>query len=108
MIMKTQKDKYDLAVEYLTEHPEEIYHAWRQPNIRVGGCLFKYCQKEAVGCGCLTQVKYGIYPAETEALTKAIRKDRRIPVNPYLITVKKLSLFAQWQRRIDKELGRSV
>jgi hypothetical protein len=39
-------------------------------------------------------------------LTKAIRADARIPEGPQWITVNDLPVFAEWQRRLDKELKR--
>ena len=40
----------------------------------------------------------------TPELTKAIRKDPRIPKLPKNITVADLPVFAEWQRRLDKEI----
>lgn len=115
MTTKT-KDKYDEAVEYLTEHPEEILQAWYLPSgapepDHIGHCLFGIvATHESIGshCGCLTQIAAcGHYPeAETPELTKAIRADMRIPKKGSLVTVEDLPVFAEWQRRIDKELGR--
>lgn len=109
--MSPPKDKYDLAIEYLTEHPGEIDDAWGEPQWHEAGCLFGYCAKTATDevdgliCGCLTQVKHENMPALTEELTQAIRADTRIP-RASDITVSHLPIFAEWQRRIDKELGR--
>lgn len=38
--MKKNKDKYDEAVEYLTEFPTEIYDAWDRANAQYppSGC----------------------------------------------------------------------
>jgi hypothetical protein len=116
-------DKYDEAIAYLTEHPEEIHDVWNNANFpcgRPGECLFVPVTNTDDGlftCGCLTQVKQGIKEAETPALTAAIRVDKRIPtvivddvkqtITRFDITVESLPIFAEWQRRIDKELGRS-
>lgn len=115
MIMETQKDKYDLAVEYLTEHPEEIYDVWVNPWKHPYGCLFLGVtpsghldvNPEGDFCGCLLMVKSGD-PAWTRELTEAIRADESIPKTGNNITVSHLPIFAQWQRRIDKELGRKI
>lgn len=103
-------DKYDKAVQYLTEHPGEIEEAWNYPEEHVAGCLFRYTgvSSEGTDCyGCLTQVKSGDlgWPAPTEALTQAIRNDPRIPTQVLSITVESLSVFAEWNRRLDAELG---
>jgi hypothetical protein len=102
-------DKYDKAVQYLTKHPGEILMAWQRPRVERGGCLFQFAgdtDKYGEQCGCLTQVKDRISRAQTPALTKAIRADVRIPKGPQWITAKDLPVFAEWQRRLDKELKR--
>jgi hypothetical protein len=103
------KDKYDKAVQHLTQNPGEIYMSWRFPGEFPGGCLFNFAgDKDRYGerCGCLTQVKDKVSRAQTPALTKAIRADARIPKGPQWITAKDLPVFAEWQRRLDKELKR--
>jgi len=113
-------DKYDKAIELLTraDNPRvEIYDAWAQCSTHPAGCLFGYVSKnrqqyiDKVGpyqvCGCLTQIRREA-EAETPELTLAIRADKRIPKIPNSITLKDLPVFAEWQRRIDKELGREV
>lgn len=112
--MATQKDKYDLAVEWLTEHPEEIQAAWGNPWEHKGGCLFlgvspwgsMALMDNGETCGCLTQVAGGVRDAWTQELTQAIRQDKGLPKSRHEIAVSHLPLFAKWQRRIDKELGR--
>lgn len=111
-------DKYQKAVAYLTEHPEEIYDAWMSGGglhpIHPAACLFKMVSNtgESVRlesgkeCGCLTMIKNGGYVAETPELTVAIRADERIPYTQREIKPEHLPVFAEWQARIDKELGR--
>lgn len=103
------KDKYDEAIEYLTEHPEEIYETWNSAisNSELpGACLFRACSNDSKKCyGCLIQVRYREYPAQTPELTAAILADKRIPPANE-ITVEDLPVFAEWQRRLDKELNR--
>lgn len=112
--MKTKKakpDKYDKAITYLTKHPEAIYTAWIYPYSTPGGCLFTLCASTETGritCGCLTQIRGDGMLAETQSLTEAIQSDRRIPRKPDLITVEHLPVFAEWQRRLDKELKRDA
>lgn len=98
-------DIYDEAVEYLTKHPEKIEEAWNYTDARVGGILFEYT---GPGCGCLTQVKTGseLFKGPTPELEEAIRADPRIPLGVDSITVESLPVFAEWRRRLDKELGR--
>lgn len=100
------KDKYDEAVEYLTQNPTKILDAWHHPHSQTGGCLFVHAGRRFI-CGCLTQIRKGIYDAETPALTAAIRADGRIPVDVAEITVASLPVFTEWQRRLDKELNRA-
>lgn len=102
-------DKYDEAIAYLTEHPDEIHAAWADGWVkgevdedeprRKDSCLFDLAGPK--GCGCLTQVKLGKYEAMTTGLTTAIRADHRIPLRPQDITVDHLEHFADWQRKID-------
>ena len=102
-------DKYDKAIEYLTDHPSEIERAWNNPRNHEMGCLFTYAQHPVFDrfmCGCLTQIREGGMGAQTKELTKAIRADRGIPFRAEDITVETLPVFAEWQRRLDKELGR--
>jgi hypothetical protein len=115
-------DKYDIAVAYLREHPEEIPDAWNNPSGQVQGenrgePLFGYVAPNPfrsivdignglIKCGCLTQVALGEEEAYTDDLTQKIRSDHRIPTKPEDITVNDLEVFAEWQRKIDKELNR--
>lgn len=123
-------DKYDEAVAYLTEHPEDIAEAWQIPVFRTPSkvaqahCLFAYVtptgkeqgnRPDAKECGCLTQIQAsgpqgdndGEFCAWTDALTDAIQADHTIPTDIESVRVEDLSTFANWQRRIDKELCRA-
>jgi hypothetical protein len=106
------KDKYDEAIEYLTEHPEHISTAWSVPDdgthqkIVQAHCLFQHVGEY----GCLTQIRldpdcFGIF--DNDALTNEIARDERIPTTDSDITIKHLPVFAEWQRRLDKELNRT-
>ncbi len=95
------RDKYDEAIDYLTESPDEILDAWDEALYHSAGDLFRYCG-DGYRCGCLTQVKAGQYEAATPELTTEIRADHRIPSDPESITVLDLPVFAEWQRRMDK------
>lgn len=120
-------DKYDDAVAHLTARPGQIEDAWNHPYEHEAGCLFGYCCRsdewdpnivaKALGtdgfvtCGCLTQVRRSKtrsapYVAGTADLTREIQDDDRIPDAPSHISVEDLPVFAEWQRRLDKELGR--
>lgn len=106
-------DKYDEAISYLTENPDQIQNSWNAPHSYFAGCLFMYVSKDTSSyddIGCLTTIRrndgFGRV-ACTRELTEAIRADERIPKKVNDIKVEHLSVFAEWQRRIDKELGRS-
>lgn len=111
-----QPDKYDEAIAYLTEHPEEISKAWNQPGAAKGGCLFRMATNAitredtrrdvSLGFGCLTMVRGNGCNAATPELTIAIRSDGRIPSSRHTVTPSHLPVFAEWQRRLDVELGR--
>lgn len=106
-------DKYDDAVAYLTKYPIGILIAWHQDG--PGSELFSFVTRSGLNgesangdtCGCLTQVRNRTYVAYTDALTAAIRADDRIPKESHEITIEILPVFAEWQRRIDRELGRT-
>ncbi len=114
------EDRYDRAVDYLTEHPSLIEVAWDHGHVqdveklclsedakeahRQAGCLFGLCCSR-FRAGCLTQVCHNGLDAGTPELTAEIRADERIPFNGKDIEVDDLPMFAEWQRRIDKELA---
>lgn len=110
----TARDKYGEAIDYLTEHPSRIDFAWQDPNGEPGGALFLFATKSAgpehrstIQLGCLTQIRAGIAEAATLQLTRAIAADIRIPERSIDIEVGHLPVFAEWQRRLDRELERS-
>lgn len=123
------KDKYDKAVEYLTENPSAIRESWNDPcnNVDSGGILFMAAaprshhafptRPDGIECGCLTTIRRGttnlpngvVQPGDawTDELTHRIRSDDRIPMTVDDIRVEHLPVFAEWQRRLDKELDRA-
>jgi len=120
---KRKRDRYDMAMEELLcisdegEFQSAVAQAWGLPSRYPGGALFEYVQPiyeggpgprayDGESCGCLTQVKAGVHAAYTEKLTEQIRADYRIPHSWRYVTRKNLYVFAVWQRRIDKILGR--
>lgn len=106
-------DRYDQEVERLTRNPSKIEDSWSMSEP-----LFDFCTISRSGttrpdgrlCGCLTFVRknstFGGY-AWTDELTDAIQNDARLPFNAEDIRPKHLPVFAEWQRRIDRELGRT-
>lgn len=119
--MTKAKDKYDVAVELIESGKVHPRFAWGNPlpGSRSMAAraheLFKHaspsgeCEPSRDGkyaCGCLTQIRFGRFVAYTPALTKAIRADKRIP-DVHQLKPKHARLFAMWQRRIDKALGRT-
>ena len=112
-----EPDKYDRAVAFLTENPEQIDDIWSNPTDHEAGVLFQFCSKEGdlrghsdtyeQSCGCLTEVASGRWPAQNEKLRAEIMADDRIPKRASHITVSTLPVFAEWQRRLDKELNRT-
>lgn len=100
-------DKYDRQILELTRYPDRIMKHWGN-----GWGLFQFATPSGKSepnlypeCGCLTMISSTpAYEASTEELTEAIRNDPRIPVDPELIEVEHLPIFAEWQRRLDKEI----
>lgn len=103
------RDRYDQEVERLTKGPQwAIVRAWRYGEAH--SPLFDPCghdRSDNSSYGCLTEVASTDLRAETEKLTRAIRRDKSIPHWEGLITAAELPTFARWQRRIDKELDRT-
>lgn len=118
-------DKYDRAVAYLSKNPGKIFAAWQNPqiyedlpeDIEQAHCLFQYCTPDGLKavredgkvCGCLTQIRCTAhlgdsgFVAWTDALTEEIRKDNSVPTYPDVTSLQK---FAEYQRKLDKELAR--
>jgi len=61
-------------------------------------------RSDKLPCGCLTMIRRGHKYAWTDELTKEIRSDERIPDADFDITPEHLPVFAEWQRRLDKEI----
>lgn len=101
-------DKYDAEIERLKNATQdEIAESWNECEpLFKRCCRFGELRRDYIPCGCLTQIRLGKHVAATDALTLEIRADDRIPREPHLITPAHLPIFAEWQRRIDKELNR--
>lgn len=104
-------DKYDRAVKHLLTFNGSfgiaVETAWRVSNDEhPGACLFKFAgDRHIQKVGCLTMIRNGGYfVAETIELTVAIRADKRLPKDKKSITRESLPVFAEWQRRLDREL----
>lgn len=93
------KDMYDEAIDYLTQHPEQIGLAWSSPSKHVAGCLFKFVSDESNG-GCLTMIHSAPSEFTGGKWHCEIVADDRIPDSSYDIRVKDLLVFAEWQRKI--------
>lgn len=90
-------DKYDKAMAYLFKHPEKIPLWWSH-----GRTLFQLVPNS----GCLTMIRNQRLIRPETPLEKEIAADTRLPDSPTKITTDHLPIFAEWQRRIDRELGR--
>lgn len=129
MMTRTTNDKYDDAIEYLTErykYDEDcIYDAWGDPGGYAGrgGELFGFVGPdwtdptaiydtrgvEVGSCGCLQQIraskgdgKYGSQEmSHWPRLWNSIARDRNLPSDAGSITIDDLPAFAEWQRTID-------
>ena len=98
-------DKYDEQIKYLTKRPEKILKQWENCK-----GLFRYATPDdfeySHATGCLTMIRKNeecMVPDHPE-LTKAIKTDNRIPLTPREITPEHLPVFAEWQRRLDREI----
>jgi hypothetical protein len=123
-----RKDKYDFAIEYLHENPDDIGDAWGSPQEYAGkgGELFGFVGPDwtsnsqnvryegSVGgtCGCLQQIRkakedgndgtYGeMCMSHWPRLWEQIASDRRLPFDQSDIGLEELPVFAEWQRKVD-------
>lgn len=116
-------DKYDIAIQHLTENPEEILNTWSDPFASKSGCLFLFASStggsrstnnqthgpDGKSFGCLTMIRSRphAYCAEGRPdLDLLIVNDVRIPEDVRDINVTHLEAFAEWQRRFDIEFNR--
>jgi len=113
-------DLYDSAIIFFTKNPDKILEVWDDPKSHWSGALFTAVtpsgeeEQNLFGddCGDICHIKSMEASAWTLELTNEIRKDARIPLllesNNFLpkIDLTNLSVFAEWQRRIDEVLGR--
>ena len=98
-------NKYDEAIEYLTENPGQIYDAWMDPDSHQGGCLFKFLpgpDNVDQWIGCLTQIRFKpkLYSSRVPFLDEIIQ-DERIPFRPSDITIEDLPVFKEYRERVD-------
>lgn len=105
---EVSEDGYGKHVTYLKEHPEKVFAHWCNS---VG--VFRFAGKCGDdGGGCLTMIRLGAktsasYIAATPELTAEIRADERIPFDIHDAKDSDFTVFAEWQRRIDRETGRT-
>lgn len=115
-------DKYDDSIQEILQAEDDfvfrrlIDELWAMPSPLTAGCLFQFATRsggpdkprpDSGPYGCLTMIRSGErHIAETESLTRRIRADERIPDSVEGITRSNLHVFAEWQRILDKELGR--
>jgi len=124
------KDKYDHAIDYLTEHPENIEAAWGNPSEweGKGGELFGFVGPDWKSstnpglhgriktgtCGCLQQIRAAFKAggdgtsghmemSHWPRLWQTIADDRSLPSKSEDIGVGDLPVFAMWQREIDEK-----
>lgn len=119
-----QRDEYDEAIDAFmelwndTEGVERlnlIRAAWSEPGASKMGVLFDHTgwdgqhTREDALCGCLTQIKrHDGRPGKglDDGFLVDLMADDDIPSSPLDISPENVQAFAQWQRRVDKELGR--
>lgn len=97
---------YDEQIVLLTKNPDKIANHWFSSY-----GLFKFVSDTDLSekCGCLTMIRK--FPNKhtavikgqfNEEITKEIANDLRIPTDVEFITVASLSIFKEWQERLDK------
>ena len=116
--MSTTRDRYDDAIDACVCRAGDfigdlqyIEATWGNLADKHNGYeLFQNCGEESNGCGCLTMIREWGYTAATPELTRLIKEDDRIAKIEKIITMRgnelrnALQPFAEWQRRLDKEI----
>lgn len=114
-------DVYSKALKYFKENPSRIPEVWDDPKSHWSGVLFQSVTPDGYGqqnenglfCGDLCEIRSLMASAWTLELQEEIMNDHRIPKlyasNGYLpkLTIEILEVFAEWQRKIDIEIGRN-
>lgn len=90
-------NRYTEQIERLTKNPTLIFKEWDEAE----GIFARICSR-----GCPTQIRSGFYMSEPlSGISKldydAIRNDERIPINGFSIGIGHLSVFEEWQLKID-------
>lgn len=110
-------DIYDREIARLTQEPELIRESWNtaEPLFRY---IFNTSRRFSVdpnnavpqllNCGCLTMYRTGFYrpeqlPTKLQPVAREIASDERIPRSEFDIQPHHLPVFAEWQRRLDRE-----
>lgn len=118
------KDRYDLAIDYLVEHPEEISNAWYDCYDHRGGIVFRFAtpvenvKKSPFKCGCLTMIRespnwsaFNGDHTKNDLVTDCIRNDADLVQRHILLALRgeplrtALNRYAEWQRALEVELA---
>jgi hypothetical protein len=97
-------NKYDAAIQYLTEHPEEIHKAWITTKSHAAGCLFSFLEPSGTFfeyVGCPTLIKRGDYVSFENKMDEFVRS-MDIPSRSRDIKVEHLPLFKLIQEEADE------
>lgn len=114
-------DAYSKAIDFFKAFPEKLIEVWDDPKSHWSGILFQavtpdgYSQDNDDGlfCGDLCEIRSLMANAWTINLQEEIVNDPRIPKlyasNDYIpkLSIEILEVFADWQRKIDEEIGRN-
>lgn len=93
------KDQYDEQIERLTAQPRKISDEWI-----AGRGLFKMIRSNCLNmCPSMVRNVALHCTQEFKGVAAEIAKDERIPAFDGDITSAHLPIFAEWQRRIDRE-----
>jgi hypothetical protein len=105
--MNTEENKYDKAIKYLTENPDQITNAWGWPRQHVAGCLFAFLGPAGTNmeAACPTMIKGGDNSFQNK-LDKFVRA-MNIPNNCFGIKVEHLPVFKTIQEEADRVYGRT-
>lgn len=119
------KDKYDREIQRLNDQikkpdPGKDPKRWAIHVVGLSWCkaepLFAVATKSGYRdtgddheCGCLTEIRQSSYGVQGRPdLAARIKADLRLPKSVDRIRPKHLPIFAEWQRILDRELGRVV
>lgn len=97
-------DKAHLLFQYATPSGLSERAAEYVPVDRDVADILEIPEETRRMCGCITQVKSGLWPAYTLELTQMIRDNPNVPKDPGDVTRESIAVFKDLQRHMDRTI----